>query len=87
MKEIFIKFPELIKVVMEKISAQQTNEKPYVKEARLKLMAQLQSTMDEIATIAQQDGQTFTEEQVKEMIEKMPMQNVDIFSILQKIGR
>jgi len=87
MKEIFTKFPELIKVVMEKISAQQTNEKPYIKEARLKLMANLQSTMDEIAAIAQQEGQTFTEEQVKAMIEKMPMQNVDIFSILNKIGR
>jgi len=70
MNELFEKFPELIKTLLEKISQSDfSDSSPTMRAARDKLLAQLHSVMDEISQLQHKESGSLTEEQIKELME------------------
>jgi hypothetical protein len=67
-EEMLRKFPEMIKSLLEKAS-QVNNETPKRKEAKDKLIKQLQSATEELGKLSQQPGERLTEEQIKKLLE------------------
>jgi hypothetical protein len=70
MNELFEKFPELIKSLLEKISqSDYGNSKPEMKAARDKLLSRLHGVMEEISHLQHQEPNSLTEEQIKKLID------------------
>ena len=70
MNELFEKFPELIKSLLEKISqSDYGSSNPEMKSARDKLMSQLHEVMNQISYMQHQDPGVLTEDQMKRLID------------------
>ena len=67
--EILKKFPEMIKAMLEKAEQSQSSETPERKKAREKLLAQLKDVAEDLSRLSKQDGESFTEEQMKDIVD------------------
>lgn len=73
MDELIKQFPELIKVLLEKVSQSESNiDVPEIKEARDKLLSQLKTITDQMSGLQSNDQGQITEEQLKMFIETLP---------------
>ena len=66
--EILKKFPEMIKAMLEKAEKTEVSESPERKKAKDKLIAQLKGISEDLERLSNQDGEMFTEEQMKELV-------------------
>ncbi|MFA5048761.1 MAG: hypothetical protein WC516_07080 [Patescibacteria group bacterium] len=70
MDELIKKFPELIKVLLDKLSKSEfSSDVPEIKEAKEKLLSQLQTITDEMIGLQNKSGDRLTEEQLKKCFE------------------
>ena len=70
MDELIKKFPELIKVLLDKLSKSEfSSDVPEIKEAKEKLLSQLQTITDEMIGLQNKSGDRLTEEQLKNCFE------------------
>jgi stage III sporulation protein SpoIIIAA len=70
MNEIFLKLPEMIQTLLEKISQLQINSESLESRlAREKLISQLKNITEEISHLSKQTGENLTEEQIQKIIQ------------------
>ena len=73
MDEFFKKFPELLKVIFEKISQSDfSSDNPEVKMAKVRLLTQLKDITNEISKLQIKEGTGLSEEQIKILKETIP---------------
>jgi len=81
MDELLKKFPELIKALLEKLSQSDfCSDVPEIKEAKGRLLSQLQTITEELTDLQNQGGERMTEEQIKTLVENLPRQQWTIKS-------
>jgi len=66
--DLLKKFPEMIRAMIEKAEQTEASETPDRKKAREKLLAKLKSVTEDLSRLSQQEGEEFTEEQMKEIV-------------------
>jgi len=66
--EILKKFPEMIRAMLEKAEQTSSSETPERKKAREKLLAQLKDVANELTRLSNQEGETLSEEQMKNLV-------------------
>lgn len=72
MNELFEKFPELIKTLLEQVNQSDFGEsKPEIKAARDKLLSQLHGVMDEISKLQHKETTNLSKEQIEKLM-KIP---------------